>query len=103
VGESLRDPQLEEVVLGEFVSNPGAEGRARPSDVDGDVVDGTPGGSDELALGCGRQLVVEAPQHPSHRPGVVVLDEGPLVEGLVEQAAFVGEDPWMDEVEASEK
>jgi hypothetical protein len=107
VSETGGDPELLEVVLGELITDPYAEGGARAPDVDRNVEHCSSGDSDQLALGRRWKLVVKTAECPLNRARVVVLDEGDMpidqlfesavIEGLEEEPAIVTKDLWLDE------
>lgn len=75
VGEALGDEELAVVVLGQLYGDMLAEGGTATTYVDSDVEDGTADAADELGLGEGGPLEVEAPHNAVRGLALVVLDE----------------------------
>ena len=75
MGETGWDPELVEVVLTQLVADPFTKTGARLADVHRDVVNGSPGNPDQLALLGRGQLIVKAAQDALGRSRVIVLHE----------------------------
>lgn len=63
VGEAFRDEKLAVVVLGQLDGDMLSVGGTAATDVDSDIEDGTADTADELGLGEGGTLEVEAPHN----------------------------------------
>ena len=86
VGEALGDEELAVVVLCQFYGDMLAEGGTATTYVDSDVEDGTADAADELGLGEGGTLEVQAPHDAVRGLALVVLDENDGSYLLVELA-----------------
>ncbi len=91
VGEPLRDPELQPVLGAEGDGSVAAVGRRTDADVHDHVEDGATRNPDELVLGLGGHLVMQAAHDAlGPRAGVVVLDEHGVEAGVPQRALIVG-------------
>ncbi len=99
--EPWRDPQLILVFRRKHRTDPFAESGGGATDINGYVKDLTLDHAYKFALSMRRELVMQAPKHPSCRFRMVILNEVRLksghfledvsVEALIEEATLVAE------------
>ena len=75
MGKTHRHPELLVVLGAEFSGHPLAEGGRAAAQIHRHIQDRAEHAAHELALGMGRELVVQAAQHTAAGAGVVVLHE----------------------------
>lgn len=109
MGEARRHPQLLVVLGAQHRPHPLAERGGTAAEIHRHIENLPQHAPHQLALGMGRQLVVQAAQHASAGEGVVVLHkrggadqpvEHPLVPALEEKAALVAEQARSEEQRA---
>ena len=101
----FRDPQLSLVFPRKVNANPLPEGRGAFTDIYRHIKNFTCNTTHQLALGMGRQLIVQPTQHPFRRFGVIILHKGhripyrllkqPVVKTLKEKTTLITKYFWL--------